>query len=252
MNLQKSITSKGLLCLLTLFLIVNYESQAQESAPNAAPQSIDPNLSPRQKYAALMSEAHKARLNQHYSKYYKATLGVVATDASGPLAAHLTNGAPDWWTGVGTNLDGNPGYGVVIMHVAPGSPADKAGLMKYDIILSFGKHRLASVRQLNALLAKAEPGQNVTLSVIQVGEKGAVSKVNVTLGWAERINAPAGGNPPRTFTPQFPNAANFGNDDEYLANPKAPMQYQYAAPYEYAPKLNSSMPMDFEGSLSDK
>ena len=31
MKLQKSISSKGLLCLLTLFLVVNYESQAQEA-----------------------------------------------------------------------------------------------------------------------------------------------------------------------------------------------------------------------------
>ena len=240
MKLQKSITSKGLLCLLTLFLVVNYESQAQE-----APVKKQAGSTARQKYAALMSDAHKARLDQHYAKYYKATLGVVCTDASGPLAAHLTNGAPDWWTGVGTNLDGNPGYGVVIMHVAPGSPADRAGLMKYDIILSFGSHRLASVRQLNSLLAKAQPGQDVKLSVIQVGEQGAVSTVDVTLGWSERINAPAQGNPPRTFTPQYPSASNFGNDDEYLINPKAPLKYQYAAPYEYAPKLDPSVPMDF-------
>lgn len=240
MNLQKSLSSKGLLCLLSLFLVVNYESQAQEGAVNK--QAVSPA---RQKYAAMMSDAHKTRLNQHYSKYYKATLGVVATDASGPLAAHMTNGAPDWWTGVGTNIDGNPGYGVVIMHVAPGSPADQAGLMKYDIILSFGSHRLASVRQLNALLAKAQPGQEVKLSVIQVGEQGAVSSVNVKLGWSERINAPAGGNPSRAYTPRFPSASNFGHDDEYLVNPKAPLKYQYAAPYEYAPKLDQSAPMDF-------
>ncbi|QDT41796.1 hypothetical protein Pan241w_18600 [Gimesia alba] len=246
MKLQKSISSKGLLCLLTLFLVVNYESQAQEGSVNNKTTSTA-----RQKYAALMSEAHKARLNQHYSKYYKATLGIVGTDASGPLAAHLTNGAPDWWTGVGTDINGNPGYGVVIMHVAPGSPADNAGLMKYDIILSFGKHRLASVRQLNALLAKAQPGQDVKLSVIQVGENGAVSTVDVKLGWSERINAPATGNPSRAFTPHYPSASNFGNDDEYLVNPKAPLKYQYAAPYEYAPKLDPSTPMDFGSSLNN-
>ncbi|MFK7776552.1 MAG: hypothetical protein QM501_00345, partial [Gimesia sp.] len=110
MNLRKSVSVKGLLCLLALFLVVNYESLAQEDAVN------NKTASPaRQKYAAMMSDTHKTRLNQHYSKYYKATLGVVATDASGPLAAHMTNGAPDWWTGVGTNINGNPGYGVVIM-----------------------------------------------------------------------------------------------------------------------------------------
>lgn len=239
MNLQKSMSGKGLLCLLALFLVLSYESQAQEGAPQKKAASTA-----RQKYAALMSEAHKANLNQHYSKYYKATLGIIATAASGPLAAHLTNGAPDWWTGVGTDLDGNPGYGVVIMHVAPGSPADQAGLMKYDIILSFGKHRLASVRQLNALLDKAQPGQNVALKVIQVGEQGAVSDVEVTLGWAERINAPAHGNPSRAHTPYFPPASSFGNDDQYLINPKAPLKYQYAAPYEYAPKLNQAPPID--------
>ena len=124
------------------------------------------------------------------------------------------------------------------MHVAPGSAADQAGLMKYDIILSFDKHRLASVRQLNALLAKAQPGQKVALSVIQVGEQGAVSTVDVTLGWSERINAPGQGNPSRAFTPHMPSASNFGNDDEYLINPKAPLKYQYAAPYEYAPKMD--------------
>lgn len=239
MNLQKSIPGKGLLCLLALFLVMNYESQAQEGAAKKNAVSTA-----RQKYAALMSQAHKTNLNQHYSKYYKATLGVVATAASGPLAAHLTNGAPDWWTGVGTDLDGNPGYGVVIMHVAPGSPADQAGLMKYDIILSFGKHRLASVRQLNALLEKAQPGQKVALKVIQVGEQGAVSTVEVTLGWAERINAPAQGNPSRAITPHFPPASSFGNDDEYLINPRAPLKYQYNAPYEYAPKLNQAPPID--------
>lgn len=246
MKSQKSITSKGLLCLLSLFLVVNYESQAQEDTTSKPSTSTA-----RQKYAALMSEAHKARLNQHYSKYYKATLGVVCTDASGPLAAHLTNGAPDWWTGVGTDINGNPGYGVVIMHVAPGSPADQAGLMKYDIILSFGKHRLASVRQLNALLAKAQPGQDVKLSVVQVGEQGAVSTVDVKLGWSERINAPAHGNPSRSFTPSYPSAANFGHDDEYMINPKAPLKYQYAAPYEYAPSLTPSVPMDYSEGINN-
>lgn len=247
MKSYKSISEKGLLYLLALFLVVNYESQAQEG--DAKKQT---SQTARQKYATLMSEAHKARLNQHYSKYYKATLGIVATAASGPLAAHLTNGAPDWWTGVGTELDGNPGYGVVIMHVAPGSPADEAGLMKYDLILSFGKHRLASVRQLNALLDKAQPGQNVTLSVIKVGEQGTVSTVDVTLGWSERVNAPAQGNPSRARTPYFSPASSFGNDDEYLINPKAPLKYQYAAPYEYAPRLYQPAPMDFGPSPAKK
>lgn len=201
----------------------------------------------RKAYAAKQNSPHAAELDRHYARHYHATLGVVLSPASGPLAVHLTNGAIDQWTGANMDISGNPGYGLVIRHVAPGSPAAHAGLMRFDIIVAFGTQRLYGVKQFNTLLGKARPGQTVKLSVVQVGEK-QVTTMDVKLGWGELLNPGSG---PSQYTapakqPSNPNL--FGNEYQYLPNLHAPPQDSIVPAYGTSPVHE---PIDFSSAPPD-
>jgi membrane-associated protease RseP (regulator of RpoE activity) len=64
-----------------------------------------------------------------------------------------------------------PGEGVVINHVAPESPAAKAGLQPNDILLRFEDQILVEPSQLRKLIAMKKPGENVKLGYLRKGER---------------------------------------------------------------------------------
>jgi len=79
------------------------------------------------------------------------------------------------------------GYGALIVRgqqqtdlaIAPGSPADKAGLVENDIILEVNGQKLTEENPLADLIAKHNPGDEVTL---KIAHKGQESEVKIVLG----------------------------------------------------------------------
>lgn len=68
--------------------------------------------------------------------------------------------------------------GVLIQSVMPNSPADKAGLKAYDIILGLGDQKIYSAQQLVGLITSSKPGNQVALNVVRDGK---LQTINVTL-----------------------------------------------------------------------
>jgi hypothetical protein len=69
--------------------------------------------------------------------------------------------------------------GILVEQVMIGSPAEKAGLQPYDILLSFNDQKLFSPEQLTKLVSSDTSGQPVTLTIVRGGN---ISTLAVTLG----------------------------------------------------------------------
>ena len=57
--------------------------------------------------------------------------------------------------------------GVLISSIQRGTPADKAGLRRYDVILEFGGKKVESEDQFRRLIAEAAPGTRVHMKVLR-------------------------------------------------------------------------------------
>jgi serine protease Do len=81
-------------------------------------------------------------------------------------------------------------YGVLIIRgenisdlaVIPGSPADKAGLIENDIILEINGEKITGQNPLNRMIAKFQPGEEITLKLIHKGEE---KEIKITLAELE-------------------------------------------------------------------
>lgn len=100
-----------------------------------------------------------------------AYLGVEIEPISPALASQLADVVPK-------------GEGLLVGHVAQDSPAAKAGLESYDILLSYSDQPLHSADQLIKLVRADAPGREVSIRYVR-GGKSATCKV--TLG--ERTSA---------------------------------------------------------------
>jgi hypothetical protein len=89
----------------------------------------------------------------------KVWIGVRVTPVPAPLAAHI-----------GAN-------GVMISNVVKESPADKAGLEQYDVIVAIDGQNLGRPQDLTAAVAKAEPDKAAQLSIVR---KGARQELAIT------------------------------------------------------------------------
>lgn len=89
-------------------------------------------------------------------------------------------------------LDLPEGQGAVIDLVAPDGPADKAGIVKGDLLLTFAEKPIAGPEDLAAELERHEVGETVELEIMHRGE---AKTVNVTL---EERPADQAGDPPPT------------------------------------------------------
>lgn len=97
-------------------------------------------------------------------------LGISTTEASEALSSQL---------------DLQPGVGLVINYVAPESPAAKAGLRKNDVLTQFDHQDLVHPAQLRKLVRVRHDGDAVKLGFYRAGKHETVS---VTLGKA-RVEA---------------------------------------------------------------
>lgn len=68
--------------------------------------------------------------------------------------------------------------GALISDVAPGSPADKAGLRKGDVVVAMNRRTLRNIQRLQVYAAQAKPGSVVEFTIVR---EGAESIVPVTL-----------------------------------------------------------------------
>jgi len=81
--------------------------------------------------------------------------------------------------------------GAVVDGVVPGSPAERAGLRKGDVIVAFGDRPVMSPADLSRRIAGQPPGQRVQLTIVRAGAR---SIATVELGrLPERRTAPPRG-----------------------------------------------------------
>jgi serine protease Do len=64
--------------------------------------------------------------------------------------------------------------GILISQVAPGSPAEKAGLKVGDIIVAVDGEKVREVRDLQFKIMKTPPGTEVTLTIIRRGKEQTI------------------------------------------------------------------------------
>jgi hypothetical protein len=68
----------------------------------------------------------------------------------------------------------DPGQGIRINNIMVGSPADKAGLERDDLIVAFQGHKATEREQLVAVVREASVGAEMTLEVIHLGTRKTV------------------------------------------------------------------------------
>lgn len=104
-------------------------------------------------------------------------LGLVAA------APRVSRAADTPWLGVTLQaLDeglrdgmGYDGEGVLVNRVMEGSPADRAGLRKGDVIVSLNGRPAESPEQLTRLVQDARVGQTVSLAIVRDGDRRTIS-----------------------------------------------------------------------------
>jgi serine protease Do len=69
--------------------------------------------------------------------------------------------------------------GALVAEVNPGSPAEKAGLHREDIIVEFNGHPIHEMNELPRMVAETAPGTEVTLKVLR-GGKEKTFKLTIT------------------------------------------------------------------------
>jgi 2-alkenal reductase len=89
------------------------------------------------------------------------------------------------YRGIDTQLQAVQGlpvdHGALVSNVTAGSPADKAGSKKGDIILAIDGKSIDADNTLFSLLSKHNPGDKVKLTVLRAGSNGNLT-IEVTLG----------------------------------------------------------------------
>jgi hypothetical protein len=82
------------------------------------------------------------------------------------------------WLGIVPNFEENAN-GFMINGASAGSPAEKAGLKKDDIITKIGDKSIKGIRDLTFVLKEHRPGDTVIINILRNGKE---QKVSVTLG----------------------------------------------------------------------
>lgn len=126
--------------------------------------------------------------------------------------------------------------GLIIRKVSPDSPAEKAGLLRYDIIVKISNKEIFSEQQLVEIIRNTPPSTKVKLDIIR---QGKLLSQKVTLAVIPRkvlssnsAYTPKPGHHPgmgmRPFSPQWMNDPSFnrGFDQDFLKKQFNRMQQQ--------------------------
>ena len=76
-------------------------------------------------------------------------------------------------------LDIDPDVGLVAERIDADSPADKAGIQEYDILLKFDDQVLVGTKQIGVLVRSRNPEESVVVTLLR---KGQSQEVNIILG----------------------------------------------------------------------
>lgn len=91
--------------------------------------------------------------SEEHSSLPDVWIGVRLTPVPAPLAAHIGE------------------QGVMISNVVKGSPADQAGVERYDVVVAFGNREIKGPQDLTDAVGTAEAGKSVKLAVIRKGNR---------------------------------------------------------------------------------
>ncbi len=99
------------------------------------------------------------------------------------LTSVKTEAAEQGWLGVSTQELSSglragleyDGEGVLVTRVVDNSPADRAGVRKGDILVSFNSRALSTPDQLRELVTDAGPGRTVALRIVRDGDRRTLS-----------------------------------------------------------------------------
>ena len=112
--------------------------------------------------------------------FYAATLetgSAVVRPYFGISMLDITDSYYLWQYGI--NVPDSVKEGVAIIEVAGGSPADKAGLKKGDIIVKLGNDNISSVAEFRYILYKHSVGDEIEVKYVRDGKEGTAT-VKVT------------------------------------------------------------------------
>jgi hypothetical protein len=87
---------------------------------------------------------------------------------------------------VANQLPIEPGTGLVVEHVSKDSPADKAGLQKYDVLVRLGDQLLITPKQFQTLIANHMAGDEVEIVYYRKGQE-AKAKAKLEQGTAHAL-----------------------------------------------------------------
>lgn len=62
------------------------------------------------------------------------------------------------------------GHGVLIKSITSSSPAEKAGLKRWDVVLQFGDTEVDTPKTLQRLVRRTSPGQKISINVVRKGK----------------------------------------------------------------------------------
>ena len=113
--------------------------------------------------------------------------------------------------------------GILVSEVVEGSPADKGGLTRGDLIIRFDREKVTDVQQLQNLVAGTSPGDLVKMVIKRRGmnkslyiKMGGISNEQITLASSNSSDASISGKGAQARTPQktsFPSADRDRNKD---------------------------------------
>lgn len=120
-----------------------------------------------EKVAALTAELARGIATQKVQ--------VTLVKGSGPRPVAQSRGSGAW---LGTVPDFSPiDRGVLLGGVSAGSPAEKAGLRKGDVLVRLGDHDVPDLQGMTDALGKHQPGDAVRVVVLRAGKEHVVEVV---------------------------------------------------------------------------
>ena len=120
-----------------------------------------------------VNEFKKVALESPPSKGQSEEIG--SKKAEGLFGMQLQDLTPDLTDALGYE----PGHGVLISAVEPGSPADKAGIERGLVIYRIGRRNVNSVKEIENLLGHAGSGTTVDFAIGVVRANGAGQRIEI-------------------------------------------------------------------------